>query len=164
MDDAGVFHKALQFILSEIANGPPSGEAYLLNPGDAGLLKQLAKVDAGTASTRPMEGLTTIASHTAHVLYGFQLSNRLAEGEENPWRDANWETAWRKTEVSSDEWESLKVSLNEELKKWQLTLAQRRNWNDVAARGAVGIAAHLAYHLGAIRQILAAMRKNDAPK
>jgi hypothetical protein len=76
-----IFQRALCKLLVEIFDGPPGREAYLLNPGDPGLLRQLESVDARAASTRTMPGKTTIASHVDHVHYGFTLMNRWASGE-----------------------------------------------------------------------------------
>src|SRR5437868_4144964 len=36
-----IFHHALSKMLVEIFDGPPTSEAYLLNPGDPGLLRQI---------------------------------------------------------------------------------------------------------------------------
>lgn len=85
-----IFQRALCKLLTEIFDGPPGSEAYLLNPGDAGLLGQLESIDAPAASTRPMPGKTTIAAHVDHVHYGFTLLNRWAAGEANAWADADW--------------------------------------------------------------------------
>ena len=41
-----VFQHALSRLLTEIFDGPPGNEAYLLNPGDPGLLRQLESIDA----------------------------------------------------------------------------------------------------------------------
>ena len=60
---ASVFQSALSKTLTEIFDGPPTSEAYLLNPGDIGLLRQLESISAADASRRPMPGKTTIASH-----------------------------------------------------------------------------------------------------
>lgn len=160
---ANIFHEALQFILSEVIDGPPGNEAYLLNPGDPGLLRQLDTIDAEAASTRRIEGETTVASHVNHLLYGLTLINRWAYGEENPWKDADWEAGWKRKIVSDDEWASLRGSLKKEFKKWQTALSRRHEYTETEARGAVGFAAHTAYHLGAIRQILASMKMNSAP-
>ena len=70
------FQRALSKLLIEIFNGPPGEEAYILNPGDPGLLRQLESIDANAASTRPMAGKTTIAAHVDHVRYGLTLLNR----------------------------------------------------------------------------------------
>lgn len=40
---------------------------------------------------------------------------------------------------------------------WRKAVETRTEWDDVSAAGALISAAHTAYHLGAIRQILAAM-------
>jgi hypothetical protein len=46
------FQRSLCKLLGEIFDGPPGNEAYLLNPGDAGLLNQLETIDARTAALR----------------------------------------------------------------------------------------------------------------
>ncbi|HEY3134630.1 MAG TPA: hypothetical protein VGL29_01150 [Blastocatellia bacterium] len=54
----------------EIFDGPPGQEAYLLNPGDPGLLRQLDTIDASAASKRPLTGKTTIAAHVDQFISG----------------------------------------------------------------------------------------------
>ena len=151
-----VFRRALVKLLVEIFEGPPRNEAYVLNPGDLGLVRQLESMSAQTASSRPMPGKTTIASHTDHVLYGLTLLNRWAAGEENPWAGADWIASWKRTSVTEQQWRSLVEDLRREARKWREVVAARGQWDDVAAAGALSSAAHTAYHLGAIRQILAA--------
>jgi hypothetical protein len=149
------FQQALSKLLVEVLNGPPGNEAFVLNPGDPGLLGQLNSIDARSASTRDVPGKTTIASHVAHVLYGFQLMNRWAQGEENPFANADWEAAWKRTTVSESEWNALRRDLRNECDAWRKAVAARSDWDDLAASGSLASAVHTAYHLGAIRQILA---------
>ena len=99
-----IFQRALSKLLTEIFDGPPGAEAYMLNPGDPGLLRQLESVPASAASRRPMPGKTTIAAHVDHVHYGFTLLNRWAGGEANPWADADWNASWQRTQVTDAEW------------------------------------------------------------
>jgi hypothetical protein len=153
-----VFQRALAKLLTEIFDGPPGQEAYLLNPGDPGLLRQLETIDAKAASARPMPGKTTIASHVDHVHYGFTLLNRWAAGED-PWASADWNASWQRTTVTDDQWRSLRDRLRQEADAWRKVVATRGDWDDVAAAGALSTAAHTAYHLGAIRQILAGLSK-----
>jgi hypothetical protein len=155
-----VFLRALTTLLTEIFDGPPGKQAYLLNPGDPGLLRQLETIDARAASTRPMPGKTTIASHVDHVHYGFTLMNRWAAGDSNAWADADWEASWQHTTVTDDEWRSLRDNLRRQAETWRQAVATRTAWDDTSAAGALSSAAHTAYHLGAIRQILAAMDLN----
>jgi len=44
-----LFQRALANMLTEIFDGPPGQEAYLLNPGDPGLLRQLDTIEAAHA-------------------------------------------------------------------------------------------------------------------
>lgn len=104
-----------------------------------------------------MPGQTTIASHVDHVRYGLTLLNRWAAGELNPWVDADWNASWKNTSVTDDGWLALRHSLRHETKTWQHAVQTRTEWNDMTAAGALASAAHTAYHLGAIRQIFAAL-------
>jgi hypothetical protein len=153
----GIFQRALSKLLTEIFDGPPGNEAYMLNQGDPGLLRQLESVTASAASWRPMPGKTTIASHVDHVHYGFTLLNRWAGGEENAWADADWNASWQRTKVTDEEWRALRDRLRREAEAWQNVVRTRTEWDDITAAGALSSVAHTAYHVGAIRQILAAM-------
>jgi hypothetical protein len=153
-----VFHRALSKMLIEIFDGPPGSETYLLNPGDPGFLKQLDAITAADASRRPMPGSTTIASHADHVLYGLELLNRWIAGEENPWADADWSASWKRTTVTDAQWETLRQKLRKASNDWQAAVVAKKEWDDIAASGALSSAAHTAYHFGAIRQIVAAMK------
>jgi len=150
-----LFQGALSKLLKEIFEGPPGEEAYLLNPGDPGLLRQLDSTDALAASTRDVPGKTTIAAHVDHVHYGLCLLNRWAQGELNPWAGADWNASWQRSAVTDAQWKTLRDALRHEFEAWRDVVATRTDWDDVAASGALASAAHAAYHLGAIRQILA---------
>src|SRR5262245_4855788 len=152
-----VFQRALSNMLTELFDGPPGQEAYLLNPGDPGLLRQLDTVEAGAASKRPMPGKTTIAAHVDHVLFGLSVLNRCAAGEATPWAAADWGASWQRTTVTEDQWRTLRDSLRLEAEKWRKVVAARTDWDDLAAAAALSTAAHTAYHFGAIRQILAGL-------
>jgi hypothetical protein len=155
-----IFRRALSKLLTEVFDGPPGAEAYLLNPGDPGLLRQLDSIDAAAASARPFPGKTTVAAHVDHVCYGLDLLNRWAAGEINPWADADWEASWRRGVVDDEQWRVLRDTLRREAEAWQRVVNTRATWDDTTAAGALSSAAHTAYHLGAIRQILAALGKN----
>jgi hypothetical protein len=157
MTPDSVFRRALSNLLTELFDGPPAQEAFVLNPGDPGLLRQLDTIDARAASERPVPGRTTIAAHTDHVEYGLSLLNRCAAGEENPWATADWEASWKRPTVTDEQWKALRDRLRQSAGQWQQAVVARTDWNDMAAAGALASAAHTAYHLGAVRQILAAL-------
>ena len=160
-DTNATFHRALTKLLTEIFDGPPGNEAYILNPGDPGLLRQLETIDASTASNRPMPGKTTIASHVDHLNYGLELLNRWASGEENPFAGADWNASWKRGAVNEQQWRALRDKLREQAFKWSRAVSARTDWEDIAAAGAISSVAHTAYHVGAIRQILAATGGKD---
>jgi len=152
-----VFQRALSNMLTEIFNGPPGQEAYVINPGDPGLLRQLDTIDASVASKQLMPGRSTIAAHVDHVHFGLAIMNRWAAGEENPWAGADWNGSWQRPPVTEDQWRTLRDNLRREADVWRNVVANRASWNDLWASAALSTAAHTAYHLGAIRQILAGL-------
>lgn len=74
-DDLG---KCLTTLFGELVDGAkPGGDAFVLNSGDAGLLRSLDELSAAAAS-RSVQGGATIAAHAQHVRYGLSLMNRWA--------------------------------------------------------------------------------------
>jgi hypothetical protein len=142
-------------VLGELVDGPP-GEAYMLNRGDPGLLRSLDKLTASDASVA-VHGGATIAAHVDHLRYGLSLMNRWSGGE-NPFDGADWSASWRKTSVSDREWQELRTGLASEAHRWLDGLRKPREVSAIELNGIVASIAHLAYHLGAIRQINRAAR------
>lgn len=91
------------------------------------------------------------------IAYGFELLNRWVRGEE-PWHDADWTASWRRQQVDDEEWRALRLALARETRAFAAAIERERDWDDEAWANAVGGVVHLAYHLGAIRQIDAATR------
>jgi hypothetical protein len=86
------------------------------------------------------------------VRYGLSLMNRWAAGE-NPFDDANWSASWRKTRVTAAEWQQLRDRLADEAHRWLEELRKPREIEEIDLNGMVASIVHLAYHVGAIRQI-----------
>ena len=141
----------LTTLFSELVNGAPQAGAYMLNAGDEGLLRALDKLSAKQASTLTPTG-SSIAAHVDHLRYGLSLMNRWSAGE-NPFGTADWSTSWKKTAVSDDEWTTRRAELRTEATRWLEALGMPRDVQPIELNGIVGSVAHLAYHLGAIRQI-----------
>jgi hypothetical protein len=143
---------SLALLFSELIDGPKD-QCYVLNAGDSGLLRSLDGLSAAAVSAIPPNGGASIAAHVDHVLYGLQLLNRWVAGEENPWRDADWTASWRRTTVDEAQWALLRERFGTEARRWREMLAQVGELEGVALNGAIASIAHLAYHVGAIRQI-----------
>ena len=145
---------ALRDLLRELLDGPPGGMAFVVNPGDRGLLGSLALLSAVEASSRA-GGRSSIASHVRHLRYGFELLNRWARGE-NPFADADYAASWEHQQVTDGEWLELREGLEREARAWMASVQAPREWDQVMLGGTIGSVAHLGYHLGAIRQLASA--------
>lgn len=147
----------LTTLFAELVDGAPEKGTYVLNPRDAGLLGSLDRLSAEAASASS-DGGATIAAHAEHLRYGLSLMNRWAGGEPNPFATADWTAAWNTTAVSEDEWQQLRAGLRDEAHRWLQALGTPREVHRIELNGMVSSVAHLAYHLGAIRQIDRATR------
>ena len=142
----------LALLFSELVNGPGETGAFMLNSGDAGLLRSLDKISAADASRSVNDG-ATIAAHARHVEYGLSLMNRWASEGGNPFADAKWDEAWKTSSVDAAEWDTIRGGLRDEATHWLQVLKTPREVAEIELSGMIGSIAHLAYHLGAIRQI-----------
>ena len=148
--------RTLDTLLTELVDGAPEEGGYMLNAGDEGLIRSLEKLSAAEASARTRTG-SSIAAHTDHVRYGLSLMNRWSQGED-PFGSADWNASWNKTTVSESEWRERIGELRADAARWQSVIRMPRDVSHVELNGMVGSIAHLAYHLGAIRQISQAAR------
>src|SRR5262245_49459107 len=138
---------------SELVDGAGRhGGAFILNSGDVGLLRSLDKLSAVDASRSVNDG-ATIAAHAQHVRYGLSLMNRWAAEGGDPFADATWDEAWKTVDVDERVWKEIRAGLHNEAQRWLTVLSSPRNVSDVELTGMLASVAHLAYHLGAIRQI-----------
>jgi len=145
-------------LFAELADGSPGrGGPFILNSGDVGLLRSLDKLSAAAASRSVNDG-ATIAAHAQHVRYGLSLMNRWATEGGNPFMDAKWDEAWKISRVDADEWNEIRNGLRDEVQRWRAALGAPRDVQPIELSGMIASIAHLAYHLGAIRQIAASAR------
>ena len=126
--------------------------AFILNSGDIGLLRSLDKLSPADASRSANDG-ATIAAHAQHLRYGLSLMNRWASEGGNPFANAKWDEAWKTSHVDARQWDEIRGGLRTEAHRWLEALGTPRETTTVELSGMIGSIAHLAYHLGAIRQI-----------
>jgi hypothetical protein len=150
--------QALSRLFSELVDGTRDrGNAFILNTGDVGLLRSLERLSAADASTSANDG-ATIAAHAQHVRYGLSLMNRWAREGGDPFADAKWDEAWKISAVDASTWDEIRAGLRDETQHWLEILRAPRECRGVEFTGMVSSVAHLAYHLGAIRQISKSVR------
>ena len=151
--------RSLATLFSELVDGAKGarGSAFILNSGDAGLLASLDKLSADDAS-RSAHGGATIAAHVQHERYGLSLMNRWATEGGNAFANAKWDEAWKISRVDDNAWAEIRNGLRDEAQRWLQTLGTPREVRGIELSGMIASIAHLAYHLGAIRQIAASAR------
>jgi hypothetical protein len=160
--DTSTFAPILADLFAELTTGATGGANFVLNGGDVGMLASLDKLSAAEASTS-VDGGASIAAHAAHVSFGLSLMNRWATEGGNPFANARWQDAWKIARVDDAEWKKRRTDLRQEVMRWEQALRSPREAVAIELSGMVGSVAHLAYHLGAIRQIQAAARGPKDP-
>ncbi len=125
------------------------GTMYL--DAGTGFFDTIESIDAEKASRSVADGSTTIAAHCEHVRFYLEfLSNYLNEN----FTMADWKDSWKIKTVDETEWNALRGQLQKTYQVVTDTFNEVETWNDFKISGALGILAHTAYHLSAIRQIL----------
>ena len=126
--ESAVTQQSMVTLLRELFYGPPKAFAFVLNPGDAGLLASLDKLSAEQASARP-EGRSSIAAHVDHLAYGLSLVNRWARGEEDPFTEADYAASWTRQVVNDEQWRALRKKLADEAGAWVTAAGTPREWD-----------------------------------
>ena len=159
--NTGQIANALASLFGELVDGTSGPGGYMLNGGDPGLLASLDRLSAEAASAASTGG-ASVAAHVGHLRFALSLGNRWAAGEENPYAGADWAGSWGTGSVSEAEWERLRAELRDEAHRWREALRAPREVGEVELAGMIGSIGHLAYHVGAIRQIDRAARGPSA--
>ena len=145
---------AIGTLLTELIDGPSGFGCWVINRDEPGMLGLLATLSPAQASQSPGPGRKPIAAHVQHLTYALSLLNRWASGEENPFATADWAGSWQIEELDEAGWQELLTQLGEEAHAWRDAVAQPREWDELSLTGAIASAAHVAYHFGAIKQIV----------
>ena len=122
------------------------------------LFQTLNGVSATEASQKISENTATIAAQVEHVRFYLDVLNEIMITKQIVAID--WREIWnRVTTVTADEWNEQKQKLHDSHQRVMSTISSFRDWDgehDFA--GSLSILVHTAYHLGGIRQALAALR------
>jgi hypothetical protein len=142
------FLEAEVFLLRETFEGSPEGKPSAFLDRGVGFFSTIAGMDAHSAS-RHSHG-TTAAAHTEHAKF---YLDRLCEYLNGRTEAVNWEDSWLIETVDDEEWDALQQSVRNAYENTLRCLAENREWSAMQIGMAMGLIAHSAYHLGAIRQI-----------
>ena len=141
--------KELTEIIRETFEGglPGQGTQYLDHT--SGIYPTMDSLTAQQASYS-WNGIPSIASHIRHMKFHLQVVVEWMQGKREK-RD--WLGSFKPYEVTEEEWQQLKAEF-EETRRAYLEQMSRLSEEDFQEDQGHGAVAHLAYHLGSIRQLL----------
>jgi hypothetical protein len=119
-----------------------------------GLLQFLPGLSAEEAS-RPWGG-TSIAAHVYHLIFSLEASMASVSGDRTR-RD--WKESWRVSTVDPETWERMQEELRAGYETLRQAIEEHATESIESMGEAVAAVAHVAYHLGALRQKLALNRQ-----
>jgi hypothetical protein len=155
--DSSQISTTLATLFRELIDGAPRDPSYMLNTGDVGLHGSLEKLSAEEASRTSLGG-ASIAAHVDHLRYGLSLMNQWKSGVKNPWASADWTASWKISAVTNAAWDRLRRELRSETHQWLDALGAAGAMDETQLTYMIASIAHLAYHVGAVRQIDRAAR------
>lgn len=142
------FAEAVAYLLLETYEGSPEGQGSAYLDRGIGFFKTLSELSAAAASSE--FGGTTIAAQTEHAKFYLDRLCEFINGRKDA---VNWEDSWLIETVDDAEWDALRNSVRTSYESCMRCIAEKREWNEMQLGMAMGMIAHSAYHLGAIRQI-----------
>lgn len=148
------FVESVAYILRETFEGSPEGQPSAYLDRGIGIFATLDGLSAADASA-DFHG-TTIAAQTEHAKF---YLDRLCEFINGRTESVNWDASWLIEEVNDVEWDALRSSVRHSYESTLRCLAEVPAWSGERVGMAIGMVAHTAYHLGAVRQIAKAAVK-----
>ena len=151
---ADVAIEQLLAVLAEAFEGPKQNWSYFTDQGaEAGLFGTLIGMNAAAASR--VWGGTTIAAHAHHVRFGLAASAAWISGDRS---SRDWSESWSVSTLDDATWKRLKEQVRSAYEDLRKAIASHASESAESFGGAVAAVAHAGYHLGAIRQKVAAGR------
>jgi hypothetical protein len=141
-------------LLRETFDGglPGEGTAYLDH--NSGIRATLSAITAEQASRR-LGDRPSIAAHARHMNFHMRVTIEWVQGDHSK-RD--WPGSFEPQTVTEEEWAALRQELDA-TRRDLVQLLESLSPEALAGEGAgMGAVAHLAYHLGAIRQLMHLVR------
>lgn len=146
--------RQLLSVLREAVEGQSGEWTYFIDKRpDAAFLGALRTLGADQASR--VLGDTSIAAHVHHAAFAMAASAAAIEGDQTP---VDWKESWRVASVDDTAWRELVARVEREYRRLRQAIGTRASSSAAAFGEAVGSIAHVAYHLGAIRQKVVALR------
>lgn len=145
-------------LLRETFEGGRPGQGTQYLDHDSGILPTVSRLSAEEASRR-RDGRLSIASHLRHMEFHLRVAHEWISGDHSR-RD--WKASFLPQEVTQAQWPALLAALEHSRRDFLRVLRALPAGRLVEEGAGIGAIAHLAYHLGAIRQLLAGSSRQAA--
>jgi hypothetical protein len=142
-------------VLREAFEGAANWSYFTDHGAGAGIFGTLANVSAAEASQ--VRGGSSIAAHAHHVVFSLDASAAWIRGDRS---HKDWAPSWGSGAVDDAAWSRLREQMREKYQELLQVMEGLATASIEALGGAVGAVAHMAYHLGAIKQKIAFGRKS----
>lgn len=142
-------------LLHEGINGPQKDWSYFTDPNSTGFIGTNETLSSSAASKTSGPHDNSVAAHAWHLRFALRAACEWIHGDHS---SKNWEESRKIQEVDDDEWVKIKSKLREEYENFFRLIEAADLSNKEILTGIIGTIAHVAYHLGTIRQKLS---KND---
>ncbi len=133
----------------------PGTDTHVLDPA-AGWAQTLAAVDAASASRPIAPGATSIAGQTAHAIRSLEYLEEVLSGDDPK---VDWPSTFLPDEVDDDAWVRQRQRLVTVADRVAARLRANPEWQHERILRVMSHVVHLAYHLGAVRQMLRVVRR-----
>lgn len=140
---------ALGILFRETFEGMPTKEEQVFLAYNTGMFTTLGSLSAEQAS-KEING-NTIAAHCEHLRFYTELLDNYLNRD---MRVVDFNQSWNVSTVTEDEWDDLREKLAKLYGKTAETIEKNDVWGLDTITVSMGIVAHTAYHLGAIRQMI----------
>ena len=148
---------AIVALYTEVFQGtPPGADGTWFVQGGEAMWATLDDLSAAEASTRVFPGASTIAAHTIHTAYYLNQTLLWVAGKE-PVDD--WPGSWAKQEVTEEEWTAVKDDFKQKVRTFTDLIASSPS-GEYEVLGKLANLGHVAYHLGAVRQLYLAVKSS----
>ena len=144
-----VAFERLKEILRETYEGGIAGEGTEYLDHASGIRQTLRPLTAAQASRR-LDRHPSIAAHARHMAFHLRVTAEWVQGVRVK-RD--WPASFEPQSVSGEEWARIQQDLEEARAEFLRVMAALGPEQLAEEGGGMGAIAHLAYHLGAIRQL-----------
>ena len=145
----GVFEQMAE-LLRETFEGARPGEGTQYLDHDSGIRSTLRRLSAEQASHRHGNH-PSIAAHVRHMMFHLRVSHEWIMGDT---RKRDWLASFEPQAVTDAEWRQLQQQFEATREEFLRVMRSLPAEKLVAEGAGMGSIAHLAYHLGAIRQLL----------